>query len=133
MKSFGIKRDEKDPRWFGLFMPWLRDKTGIHSIGDSLEYYGVMNNDGNRIPQSSGSNFKDSFDRIITIDEWEDEFLQPKLAGREYDLELIRAYKKWQDGTIQQFIENRYAKQERISEIKEQIEKLNNELKELEK
>jgi xylose isomerase len=125
MKSFGIKRDEKDPRWV-KFIEWLNDSLEININGDILKYYGFC-----RDGSYGDANWR-FFDSIITLDEWEAEFMQPKLAGREYDLELIRAYKRWQDGTIQQFIEHRYAKTDRIAELKQQIEKLSNELKELE-
>lgn len=88
-----------------------------------------------------------------TIEECESEFSN-KLAGREYDYSLLEDFKnyfcqlqtvdQYRDGTVKKYfnfeegmmkdmVDGRYQKQDRISEIKSEIEKLSNELKELEK
>lgn len=136
MKSFGIKRDEKDPRW-EKFIEWGNKQNG-HSLwnGKSDSYYGI-----NKVDDWDCVDTRSYFDRILTLDEWEAEFMQPKLAGREYDAELVVQLRKflWVDNEIAidmnifvKFINQRYAKPNRISEIKAEMEKLSIELKELE-
>jgi len=135
MKSFGIKRDEKDPRW-AKFIEWWNVsffESGF-TMPPQLEwvYYGVS-----KCSLLTYSDYPYIFDRIITLDEWEAEFMN-KLAGREYDERLFNEFQKFGfqkvgTATVVHFLNHRYAKQDRIAEIKEQIEKLNNELKELEK
>ena len=148
MKSFGIKRDEKDPRW-EKFIEWSNNIHDLCWNGLSNSFYGIdKDGDWDCIGMSS------YFDRIITLDEWEAEFMQPKLAGREYDYSLLEDFKnyfcqlqtvdQYRDGTVKKYfnfeegmmkdmVDGRYQKQDRISEIKSEIEKLSNELKELEK
>lgn len=203
MKSFGIKRDEKDPRWFGKFIPWGNNndphrKKGFWKAQGYLFLYYGFNEKG-----FVGEDRHNKFDRIITLDEWEAEFMtksstknfdaiearikdallergflsesilnnrgligatieecqyefMTKLAGREYDERLLNEFKinfcdlkivnetqedqsakehryfMFGDSYIEDFINYRYAKQDRIAEIKAEIEKLSNELKELE-
>lgn len=126
MKSFGIKRDANDPRW-AKFIEWWNKQSGNKWSGVDDSYYGIS-----RTGKCRCSNFKENFDRIITLDEWESEFMQPKLAGREYDEKLIRQWHLNCCLPIEQFLNQRYAKTDRIAEIKAEINKLNNELKELE-
>jgi hypothetical protein len=124
MKSFGIKRDEKDPRWV-KFKEWFKETTSVECFF-ILNYYGLVKG------VAFGDDDKKHFDRIITLDEWEAEFMQPKLAGREYDERLLSEYVGRNVWAIGKFLDHRYAKTERIDELKQQIEKLSNELKELE-
>jgi hypothetical protein len=124
MKSFGIKRDEKDPRW-AKFIEWLNEQGERKFKGDGDFNYGIT--------KRGACDYDEvySFDRIITLDEWESEFMQPKLAGREYDEKL---FSDWYESQInfETFLNQRYAKTDRIAELKQQIEKLSDELKELE-
>jgi hypothetical protein len=124
MKSFGIKRDEKDPRW-AKFIEWLSEEGKTHFEGHANSNYGITKTGEFDYDNES------HFDSIITLDEWEAEFMQPKLAGREYDEKLLSDYYNCSD-TIPDFLAIRYAKTYRIAELKQQIEKLSNELKELE-
>ena len=137
MKSFGIKRDEKDPRW-AKFIEWCNTQNESllwNGNSDFYHYYG-LDVDGiwNNYNQES------EFTRIITLDEWEAEFMN-KLAGREYDEKLLNEFiNKWINESqiplglySKEYLNHRYTKHDRIAEIKEQIDKLSNELKELEK
>lgn len=137
MKSFAVKRDEKDPRW-EKFKSWYDEKMtelGFTTPKAEWEYYGIDN-----CGHYTFSDFPGYFDRIITLDEWEAEFMQPKLTGREYHERLLNEFiNKWMNEAqiplglySREYLNNRYAKQDRIAEIKAEIEKLSNELKELE-
>lgn len=143
MKSFAVKRDEKDPRW-EKFKSWYDEKMtelGFTTPKAEWEYYGIDN-----CGHYTFSDFPGYFDRILTLDEWEEEFVQPKLAGREYDESLFRDWLNSPGVVVSEenimsngltkgfneFLHHRYAKPDRISEIKAEIEKLSNELKELE-
>lgn len=140
MKSFGIKRDERDPRW-EKFIEWCNKQSGKSwEGGNNTLCYGLT--------KYEAWSYTDSyfFDRIITLDEWESEFMQPKLAGREYDESLFRDWLNFPGVVVAEenimsngltkgfnnFLKQRYEKTYRISELKQQIEKLTNELKELE-
>lgn len=129
MKSFAVKRDEKDPRW-AKFIEWGNENDPINGrqkiSGKYYVFYG-FNKKG-----FCGDDEGCKFDHILTLDEWEAEFMQPKLAGMEYDERLLREYEQSAHLTVTSFLMRRYAKQDRITEIKAEIEKLSNELKELE-
>lgn len=134
MKSFGIKRDENDPRW-AKFIEWGNKSYNKDFEGTVNNFYGIT-----KYGDFDNWNSKSYFDRIITLDEWEAEFVQPKLAGREYDERLLNEFiNKWMNESqiplglySIEYLNQRYAKQYRISEIKAEIEKLSIELKELE-
>lgn len=131
MKSFGIKRDVKDPRR-RKFIEWLNERRSQYTkfSGDSpyYPYYGISR-DG-KVDCSGNPN---SFSVVITLDEWESEFMPPKLAGMEYDEKLLREFKESAHLTVTSFLMRRYAKVNRVSEIKSEIEKLQKELEDLEK
>jgi hypothetical protein len=133
MKSFGIKRDEKDPRW-SKYIEWLNERRSQFSkiTGKSLyyPYYGI-----GRDGKVDYSSTPDSFDRTITLAEWEYELINPQsqFAGREYDEKLLREFKESAHLTVTSFLMRRYAKVDRVAEIKSEIEKLQKELEDLEK
>lgn len=150
MKSFAVKRDANDPRW-SKFIEWGNDKFGECYEGNiGLWYYGLE-----KTGRWSCCPSTNLFDRILTLDEWEREFInpQPQLAGREYDLKLLEDFKEhfcdlktvdqYRYGTVKKYylfeesylkdiVDARYAKTDRISEIKAEIERLKKELKEIE-
>lgn len=130
MKSFAVKRDEKDPRW-AKFIEWGNEQRNVRGMfawdGLSIDcYYGFSKRN-----RWLCSETEKPFDRILTLEEWEAEFVN-KLAGREYDEKLLRQWHLNACLPIDIFLNQRYAKPDRIAEIKAKMEKLSNELKELE-